>query len=288
MFSNIGVRWIGLGWAAFITENLVLSHNREEIISAFGNDKYHLAYNILSTAACSSIGYGLYRHGKVGGAVFSRRGIGGQLVGVTLHALGLTGLSQLAPALQIPIGITDQSTSVKVEHLPGGTDDTKQQSSAGSLKSTFYVRCPMDFRRKGENGGITGMERVTRHPALWSLGIASLGTAVTTGWSVLFLLDVECRSFLMYFCVVYYPYRVMFTFPIVFSFIGSTHQDYRFRRHNGGSLSPEQEAVTSNIPFLAFLEGRQQMAVLRDEIKWTNAGIAVLTAILLGLRRYRV
>ena len=64
MLANKGVRWIGLGWTAFILENVVLSHNREEIISRFGSNNYHTTYNILSTAACSSILYGYLRHGR--------------------------------------------------------------------------------------------------------------------------------------------------------------------------------------------------------------------------------
>jgi uncharacterized membrane protein len=79
----------------------------------------------------------------------------------------------------------------------------------------------------------------------------------------------------------------MFSFPIVFSYIGSSHQDYRYRRNNGGRLTPEREAVTSNIPFLALLQGKQSWAALADEVKWTNAGIAGLAAVAMGLRRLK-
>ena len=53
--SHPSVRWIGAGWAGFVAENLVLSHNREEIITALGERNYHRAYNFLSTSACAAI-----------------------------------------------------------------------------------------------------------------------------------------------------------------------------------------------------------------------------------------
>lgn len=59
-----GVRWIGGGWLAFLTENLVLSHNREEIIARIGDDRYHQIYNTLSTCACASILYGYTKYGR--------------------------------------------------------------------------------------------------------------------------------------------------------------------------------------------------------------------------------
>lgn len=175
--QNKGVRWIALGWTGFILENLVLSHNRADIIQAFGDEKYHMLYNVLSTLACSSIGYGFFRYGKVGGAVLPKRGVLGQLAGLSLQGLGLMVLSQLAPALQVPIGIK-----------PSGTEDIStndnNSTSAGKaeppVRSRLYVRCPMDFRPK-DSIGVSGMDRVTRHPALWAVGMTALGSAVTTG-----------------------------------------------------------------------------------------------------------
>ena len=61
---NPGVALIGGGWSFFITENLVLSHWRDEIIGAFDEDTYLRVYGGLSTCACASIGYGFLRHGK--------------------------------------------------------------------------------------------------------------------------------------------------------------------------------------------------------------------------------
>lgn len=59
-----GVRWIGGGWLAFLSENLILSHNRDVIISQIGDDNYHRMYNTLSSMACASILYGYIRHGR--------------------------------------------------------------------------------------------------------------------------------------------------------------------------------------------------------------------------------
>jgi len=53
---NPGVRWVAVGWTGFITENLLLSENRQAIIEAIGDREYHLIYSSLSTIACSSIG----------------------------------------------------------------------------------------------------------------------------------------------------------------------------------------------------------------------------------------
>lgn len=171
--SNKGVRWIAAGWTGFILENLILSHNRADIIAMYGDDKYHMAYNILSTAACASIGYGFFRYGKLGGAVISPRGPVGLVLGITLQGLGLAGLSQLAPALQIPIGLRTVSNT--------SSNSGSSNSPNAAVESKFFVRCPMDFRQNNSGSGISGLDRVSRHPALWSFGLTALGSAITTG-----------------------------------------------------------------------------------------------------------
>ena len=50
----------------------------------------------------------------------------------------------------------------------------------------------------------------------------------------------------------------------------------RFRRGWGGELTPEVDAKTSNIPFLALLSGDQQWSALRNELKPVNSVLAVL------------
>ena len=80
---------------------------------------------------------------------------------------------------------------------------------------------------------------------------------------------------------------MFYTFPAVFAAIGSSHQDYRYRRGSGGSLTPEREAVTSNVPFAALATGRQSWSKLSDEFKWMNAGAAVLLGLGLALRQLK-
>jgi hypothetical protein len=261
MFANRGVRWVTAGWVGFITENLVMSQNRDWIIANYGDDNYHIAYNILSTAACFSVGYGFLKHGKVGGPSFARRGPILQLAGFGIQALGLIGISQLAPALQVPVAFGSQTDMPK----PAGAGKIQVDEKL-SKERKLYVRCPIDFRSKNPDGGIYGVERVTRHPMLWFLGISSLGSAITT---------------------VYATHAVMFSFPIIMAFIGSEHQDYRYRRGSGGILTAEMESKTSNIPFAAILSGKQSFSALLDEMKWTNAAVATLAAAGLALRRIR-
>lgn len=263
MFKHTGVKWVTAGWVGFISENLIMSHNRDWIIANYGDDNYHFAYNILSTLACSSIGYGFLKHGKVGGPSFPRRGAFLQLAGFSIQALGLIGLSQLAPALQIPVGFGGEPLS------PSSTSTTSSSPAINKPESgerKLYVRCPIDFRPRNPNGGIYGVERITRHPALWFMGITCFGSALTT---------------------VYATHAIMFSFPIVFSYIGTTHQDYRYRRNSGGILTPEMEAQTSNIPFAAIVSGKQPLSALAEEMKWTNAALATLVAAGLALRRLR-
>lgn len=99
-----GVKWIGFGWTAFILENLVLSHNREEIIQHFGDSNYHLGYNTLSTLACSSIAYGFVKYRKSEETRLLRK-LGKPAIAASfvLQAIGLIGFSQLLPKLQNPV-----------------------------------------------------------------------------------------------------------------------------------------------------------------------------------------
>lgn len=259
LWQSRGVRWISLGWSGFIVENLVFSHNREEIIRLIGDDNYHRAYNTLSTIACSSILYGYIRHGRRHGPPITRfLGKGGIALGFVLQSLGFVGLSQLAPRFQIPVAFGGSMESCN------NNSSSAARTSEDSEKKSITIRCPMDFRpRDVPADGIYGTLRVSRHAAFWSFASACLGQAAAT---------------------VFLPEVVMFSFPTIFAIIGTTHQDYRFRRGWGGTLTPEQESKTSNIPFVALLQGRQSWSALMDEMKWTNAGMAVTAAALIALR----
>jgi hypothetical protein len=261
-FRNKGVRLVTIGWIGFISENLILSHNREYIINYYGDGNYHIAYNILSTMACSSIAYGFFKYGKLGPAL-PKRNLIFQVAGFGIQAIGLIGLSQLAPKVQIPVGF---GPSV-IESSPT-TDSSTKESSQLSVERKLYVRCPLDFRagKKDSAEPFYGVERITRHPALWFLGLSCLGSGITS---------------------IYMTHTVMFSFPIFFAFLGSAHQDYRYRRRNGGILTPGMEAISSNIPFLALVQGKQSWLKLKEEMKWENASLATLCATALFLRRIR-
>ena len=158
-----GSKYIAFGWIGFITENLVLSHNREEIINAYGKDNYTLAYSTLSTATCSSIAWGLFRHG-IGKSPFVAKRSGIALTtGLLLQTLGMVGLSQLMPPLQLPVvNVVPVSSSSK--------DSSGAAKEPPASSSSFALRCPIDFQRhKNEKGvdTIYGVERITRHPTLW-------------------------------------------------------------------------------------------------------------------------
>ena len=247
-----GIRWMSAGWIGFITENVVLSENRTEIIAAFGDDNYHRLYNTLSTLACGSIGWGFFKHGRGKGPIFSHRSKASLFSGYVLQTMGFVGTSQLLPKFQIPV-TTDSSAT--------------QTTSEPRTASSFALRCPMDFRPNDVPAdGIYGLERVSRHANLWSFGFVTLGFAATS---------------------VFVPEIVMCIWPMVFTYVGSSHQDHRYRRGMGGTLSKEKEEKTSNIPFVALLLGKQSWNSLQQEIKWENASIAIVGTSLIALRRFR-
>jgi len=257
LFGSTGVKWIAGGWTAFILENVVMSHNREWIISEFGKDKYHMVYNALSTAACSSILYGYIKHGRGKGPRMGSHGIPGVVASFVLQGVGFAIISQQAPKLQNPFQLKEETVAVV------------EQQSTGSVSSSskLFVRCPMDFRPADVPAdGIYGTARISRHATFWAFGSICYGEAITA----LFLPEV-----------------VMFSFPLIFAAIGTSHQDYRYRRNSGGVLTPEMEAVTSNVPFLAFIAGVQSWEQLFKEIKWTNAGVGLTVASAFALRNIR-
>lgn len=140
------VRWIGIGWSAFIVENVVLSHNREWIRETYGDDNYHTLYNTLSTVACSSIAWGYLKHGRGMGPLLNPRSKPLLLAGSIVQIIGLVGLSQVPPKFQIPVTLVPSGSQ-------SNTEDTAKsgQSSANTFSSKLQVRCPMDFKAKGNN-----------------------------------------------------------------------------------------------------------------------------------------
>ena len=130
---------------------------------------------------------------------------------------------------------------------------------------TGKARCPFDFHDKelGETGGLI---RVTRHPMLYSIGLLGFGIGLTS-----VNLGTMC----------------LLSGPLFVALVGTHHQDYRYRRNIGGTLSPEKESVTSNIPFLALVTGRNDWYELFNELKKLNCLVGITSVGLLMLSRGR-
>jgi hypothetical protein len=75
--------------------------------------------------------------------------------------------------------------------------------------------------------------------------------------------------------------------------LGGAHIDFRHRRQLGGTLTAEEERVTSHLPFVAMASGAHAEGALGsaralfDELKAENAAIATLVAARWALGRGR-
>jgi len=248
-----------------MTENLVLSHNRDAIIDEFGSDVYHAIYNTLSTAACLSITWGLYRYRGTGPSLWRTSGTPLQASAFALQALGLIGFTQALPRLQVPV------CSVPVKPAPAQDTTHSGTGPPPDLENhrpsvRFAAQCPFDFKPQDSADGVYGVTRVTRHPMLWSFGLFCAGTALASS------LPTQAVAFGM---------------PTVCVWVLGAHKDFRYRRGSGGILVPEFEARTSHLPFQALLSGRQSWDALSREMKWGNAAIGITFAAALCTRRVR-
>ena len=275
--SDRAVRWVSLGWAAFVAENLALSQYREQLIAATSNDIYHAVYNTLSGGACLSVAYGFLRYRNETRIWASRVPRPLVLASFVLQGTGLVLASQLLPKLQVPVELVQAKVDVEPT-APTPSDDSKHNSKTTSSDATestsggssiltmrFKARCPMDFgsRTSDADGAVSGIQRITRHPMLWSLALFAAGAALRTPFASTVAL---CSG------------------PIAMGVIGTTHIDYRYRRGSGGELSAAIDEITSNIPFEALVRGRQQWEAVWAELKTTNAWLALATAALLAVR----
>ena len=294
--SASALKWAAGGWSLFIAENLLLSENRTYLIDRLGDEGYHGLYGTLSTVAMGSVAYA-YRY-KVRGQgpfAFSGRPAPAALAAsFALQALALGMVSQSAPKLQIPVHLVNDSSS-------GGAAaaaDAKNNNAATTTQvkaapapapapaaggSRWKVRCPFDFSDSKSQTGVpkgtqqqadqlAGLDRITRHPGLWSFGLLGLGNALL---------------------VPSIPTRIWLSMPAMVALIGGTHTDLRHRRGMGGELCREVDDVTSNVPFLAMIMGRQDGGVVQsfealgDEVKVLNAALAAGGAALWVARRGR-
>ncbi|GKZ00661.1 hypothetical protein MPSEU_001018300 [Mayamaea pseudoterrestris] len=261
--SSIG--WALSGWALFVAENAVLSENRTFLIDQLGDDPYHWLYGTCSTAAMGSIGYSYYylrkRQQQQASSVASavtrfgllRHPIVAMAASWTSLTLGLVLALQGLPAMQVPISPT-----------------------------TMQVRCPFDFApRQGSqetnaadpSACLFGLERITRHPGLWSFGLIGLGNAALHPAGA--------------------PLRLWWMGPALVAWLGGSHTDSRYRRNLGGSMDPHYDSVTSNLPFAATLTGKQgpvgsSLSKIIEELKPLNAGLGALIATVWVVSRGRL
>ena len=269
--NNGGIKWVACGWTLFLAENVVLSENREWICEKYGEKLYHGVYNTLSSAACISILFGFLKH-KGQGKKWANFDKGSaplplRICSIVLQSFGIICFSQLLPKLQIPIAL-EKGREVKESNQQHSADsfnadashsktEVVSSPSESKAKFAFKARCPMDFRSKPDLplDAIYGVERISRHNNLWALASLGVGTALVTP----FVIE-----------------SMFYAGPILLATFGTAHQDSRFRRNMGGTLSPQKERTTSNIPFLALVAGKQDWEKLVNEIKWLNGGLATL------------
>ena len=203
-----------------------------------------------------------------------------------LQALALGMVSQSAPKFQIPVQLVNESSSGAAADAKNNTATTTQVKAAPAPAaggSQWKVRCPFDFSDSKSQTGVpkgtrqqadqlAGLDRITRHPGLWSFGLLGLGNALL---------------------VPSIPTRIWLSMPAMVALIGGAHTDSRHRRGMGGELCREVDDVTSNVPFLAMIMGRQDGGVVQsfealgDEVKVLNAALAAGGAALWVARRGR-
>jgi hypothetical protein len=65
LLKDKGIKYITYGWIGFISENVIISHNREYIISHLGGEStYRNLYSLFSSLATLSICYGYFRYAR--------------------------------------------------------------------------------------------------------------------------------------------------------------------------------------------------------------------------------
>jgi prenyl protein peptidase len=276
--KSSSVRWAAGGWAFFIVENVVLSENRTFLIENLGDDGYHNVYGLISTAAVGSIIYAYVNKARnvppllwtAAAAPFPSR-----VASWMLLSVGLGMASQTLPKFQMPLAYVPATTE------PNHDKDVHAISpEASNKKSSFQVRCPFDFadakKHKINNNGtptadLYGLERISRHPGLWSMALVGLGHA----------------------CLVpSLPQRIWLFMPSLVAWVGGSHTDSRYRRGMGGTLDAEYDAKTSNVPFAAMMThslmgdaGYEEWQELFRESKPLNALLAAGVAAVWAFRR---
>ncbi|GAX10994.1 hypothetical protein FisN_2Lu524 [Fistulifera solaris] len=249
------IKWAVSGWAFFIAENAILSENRTWIIDQLGDDGYHTLYGAFSTAAMASVGFAYLK--RLSRPPPSPAHLPALALSWGCLSSGLFLALQTAPSMQIPVSIQQKD---------GPTSNTPSWK--------LQVRCPFDFTHDRDNNEtVKGIERISRHPGLWSLAFVALSNAA--------LLPPL------------HPLQLWWMGPTAVAWVGGNHTDARYRRGMGGTLDPVYESQTSNIPFSAIVTGRQgnatdAMKKMLQEIKPLNALVSIGVATLFVLSRGRI
>lgn len=264
------MKWAVGGWSFFIAENLILSENRTFLIDKLGDDAYHAVYGTLSTIATASIGYAyLYKIPKNAPPLLWTAAVplASRLAAWAFLSLGGSMASQALPKIQIPVAyISSGSESTKISAEEKTKVPVTPQPAKASLG--WKVQCPFDFTDAKAGSSVDdphGLDRISRHPGLWSMGLMCLGQAC--------LLPSV-------------PQKVWWSMPVMVALIGGGHTDSRYRRNMGGTLLEEYDAKTSNVPFVALFKngGWKELSA---EIKPLNALLATSIATIYVLRRGR-
>lgn len=110
-----------------------------------------------------------------------------------------------------------------------------------------------------QDNAIRGVLRITRHPLLWAVGL----------WGVVHMFNNADP-----------PSWLFFGFSTVLALAGTMAIDRR-RKRLLGSLWPDIQAATSNIPFLAILQGRNTLRLSEIGLIRSAIGIALWALILM-------
>mmetsp|Transcript_6130 Transcript_6130/g.9413 ORF Transcript_6130/g.9413 Transcript_6130/m.9413 type:complete len:281 (+) Transcript_6130:66-908(+) len=245
--SSPAIRWAAGGWVFFIAENTILSENRTYLIEQLGDANYHNFYGLCSTSAVGSILYAYFYKNKGGPSVSLPLM---RVPSFVFLSLGLGMASQTLPKLQLPVSYVSEGSSNTVAQNPGPQPEPP-------TKASFQVRCPFDFTDSKQAADLWGVERITRHPGLWSMALAGIGQALL---------------------VPTLPQRVWWSMPTLVALVGGWHTDSRFERGMGGTLTPEYKDKTSNIPFASLIMGKQETnaweKLILEEVKPLNVLLA--------------
>eukprot|EP00976_Prorocentrum_cordatum_P097118 1190863-Prorocentrum_minimum.AAC.3 len=106
LLADRGVKWVALGWGAFVAENVILSENRQSIVELAGEQGYVRLYGSLSTLCLTSTAYGYLRHARAQGPrlfpALAGPSIPRNALAFALQAVGFAGLSQFMPPIVPP------------------------------------------------------------------------------------------------------------------------------------------------------------------------------------------